>query len=136
MSVGLGGGEGIDAQAIAWLRSRSSPIPLSCPKQADLVGLELAVGGEDPQVLQLSLCDEKAVEGVRMMMREAADVQRMAVLNGQRSGAARFHPREHILHWRQGKGKFPSAYLIAISQEFAADRKSWLSGSWSSSRTG
>lgn len=81
------------------------------PEQVDLVGLELPVGGEDFQPLQLGLCDEKAVKGIRMMERQAAGVQRMAVLNGQRRGAARFHPGENVLGRRQGEGELSERVL-------------------------
>src|SRR5262245_44607410 len=38
---------------------------------------------------------------------EAASVQRMAVLDGQRRGAAHLHPAEDVLQGRQGKGELP-----------------------------
>jgi len=104
------------------------------PEQVDLVGLELPVNGEDFQLLKLGLRDEKAVEGIRMMKRQAAGVQRMAVLNGQRRGAARSIRKSTYSTGGTGRGSFPSAYWIAISQELAAERKIWSPGSWSSAR--
>jgi hypothetical protein len=69
-----------------------------------------------------------------MVKRQAAGVQRMAVLNGQRRGAARSIRERTYSTGGKGRGSFPSAYLTAISQELAAERKIWSPGSWSSAR--
>src|SRR5215216_3074186 len=81
------------------------------PEQIDLVGRELAVGRKELQILQLGLCDEKPVEGVCMMKREAAGLQRVTVLDRQRRRAARHHPAEDVLLRRQGKREFPERIL-------------------------
>jgi hypothetical protein len=48
----------------------------------DVVQVELRVGGEHGQILQLRLGDNDPIEGIAMMGRKRAYVQRVTMVNG------------------------------------------------------
>lgn len=80
-------------------------VPLKRVDYGNVVILELRIRSDDRNFSQLSLTDDESIEWISMMRRQGRHVQRITMIDGQWSYAARHETVGHVLRGRHGKAK-------------------------------